>query len=320
MWFPLSLVACGPTRLAPPAGDADGDRALPASATELVFDAGYAEYATGPLVAGTSVRVTYAEDRLSTCRGWQYGRPAWALTVFWRIDGGEVHQVPVVMAGAEVEAWLDLDRAGALEVWFSNNDVFGCIAWDSDYGANYRFDVLPAGQAPAWMGAASSVVTRRTCGGTFCADELRPLDQGFVYDTWARQRAAVADVTFQAWAPGVTDARPDDVWELLDARVHWSRTDDLAEDGWDWVDVHDFVGNDVRWAFPIRELDPLGGDTITDPADCPGAPLRLTPDGMYVEADLWLWFSVNGADLRPAEGAWRGLFRDYAGLYAICLE
>ena len=88
---------------------------------------------------------------------------------------------------------------------------------------------------------------------------------------------------------------------------------------WAWVDVHGFVGNDARYAFPLRHLDPLGGNTIVDPADCPDAPLRVTDDGMYVETDVWLWFSVNGVELRPDSGAWRGTFVDYVGLYDPCL-
>jgi hypothetical protein len=312
-------MGCGPDRVGAPSADDAGERLLPPGDAELVFAADFTETVSGPLVAGTSVRLTFDEARLTRCRGWKYGLPAWAITVFYRIDGGDVRSVPVVMPSGIDEVWIDLDQPGELELWFSNNDAFGCIAWDSDFGANYRFEVLPDGPIPAWMGNASSVVSRQTCGGTFCEGELRPLDQGFLFDTWARQRALVAEATFQAWAPGVTDAARDEVWALLDARIHWSTTPDLAEAGWDWVNVHDFPGNDVRYAYRLRDLDPLGGSTVIDPEDCPDVPLRLTADGMYVEADLWVWFSVNGALLQPAEGAWRGTFQDYAGLYAPCL-
>lgn len=320
MVLPLVLVACGPVRIEAPEREAQRDRELPESGTEILFGADFSESVTGPLVAGTSVRVHYAPERLTQCRGVKYGNPAWGITAFYRINGGDVRNVPVILPNQELEVWLDLDEPGELEVWFSNNDAYGCNAWDSDYGANYRFEIVPETLVPGWMGNASSVISRRTCdNGSFCDDELRSLEQGFRYDTWARQRAAVAAVTFQAWAEGVTDAQRDRVWELLDARVHWSYTADLEEAGWDWVDIHDFVGNDVRYEYALRQLDPLGGNTITSPEDCPELPLRTDASGSYVEADLWIWFSVNGAVLAPSAGAWQGTFQDYIGLYAPCL-
>ncbi|MEZ4240197.1 MAG: DUF6209 family protein [Myxococcota bacterium] len=319
----ILVAACAPERLeAPFTGPDEARRLLPEGQAELRFDADFTEsQAGGPLLAGTAVHVVFDEARLPQCRGWKYGQPAWAVTAFWRIDGGDVHTGAVVMPSGPADLWIDLDAPGTLELWFANNDAFGCIAWDSDYGANYRFDVVSARPEPGWMGAASTAITRQTCGGTFCDADLLPLDQGFVYDTWARQRALVAEASFRAWVPGVTDA--DDtsqVWERLDARVHWSTHADLSDADWDYASIHDFVGNDVRYAYRLRDLDPLGGSTVTDPADCPDAPLRLTADGQYVEADLYLWFSVNDAELRPAPGAaWHGTFQDYAGLYAVCL-
>ncbi len=79
------------------------------------------------------------------------------------------------------------------------------------------------------MGNACSVITRWTCSGTLCDPDLRSLDQGFVYDTWARPRAAVAD----AW-------------------VHFTTDPELVERDEAWVDLHSFGGNDARYAYRLR--------------------------------------------------------------------
>ena len=55
-------------------------------------------------------------------------------------------------------------------------------------------------------------------------------------------------------------------------------------------------------------------------ADCPRYTLRRDPTGHYVEADVELYFTVNGAELRPAGGGtFRGTFQDYLGAFAVCV-
>lgn len=311
----LSLAGCGPSLL-----DAPSDR--PGAAREgaqvtLSFGADWSEAASGPLVAGDRVWVDYDPARLPRCRGVKYGRPAWGLTGFWRVNGGEVGSFPVVMHSAPPEPVFEVPEAGELELWFSNTDVYGCVDWDSDWGANYRFPVASGGVAPGWLGAADVVLSRATCDGGPCDADRRPLEQGFVFDTWARQRAAVAETSFRVWAPGVTDFDNPDLWRQLDARVHWRAGSDAAW-SWDWVAFDGRVGNDARYAVPLRSIDPLPGATIVDPADCP-AGLSVTPDGQYVELAVELFFSVNGQELRAPDGApFVGTFQDYRGLYEPC--
>lgn len=315
-WSLVLLVGCGPTLLDVPTGGPDAARA--AAEVTLTFGADWSEIAAMPLVEGDTVFVAYDPARLPRCRGVKYSNPAWGITGFWRVNGGEVGSFPVVMHSAPPQSRFEVPASGELELWFSNTDVYGCVDWDSNWGGNYRFPVASSSITPGWMGDAGVVISRATCDGGPCDADRRPLGDGFVVDTWARQRAAIAEVSFRVWAPGVTDFDNPDLWQQLDTRVHWRAAGD-ADWSWDWIDLDRRVGNDARYAARLRSIDPLGGATITDPADCPAA-LTVTPDGQYVQTTVELFFSVNGHELRDADGApFVGSFQDYRGLYDACL-
>lgn len=312
------LLACAPEHLTPPAEHAEGSRE--ASDVELVFASDFTVTQSGPIVEGATVHVTYDPARLTQCRGRKYGYEAWAISGAWSMNGGPVQSFQAFMPAYPADAFFVAPEAGTLEVWFVNNDAYGCVAYDSNYGANYTFEVEPLVDPPDWLGNASSVISRATCdNGEPCSADFRPLEQGFVYDTWARQRAAIREVLFQAWEPGVTDWDDPNLWQELDARVYWRFS---AEDEfqWDWVAFDRRVGNDARYSVSLREMDPLPGATVTRPENCPAFPLTVTPDGQYVETGVELYFEVNGEALRPNDGGvYHGTFRDYIGLYAPCL-
>lgn len=285
------------------------------------FDADFAERVDGELYAGRTIEVSYDVERLP-CRATRYGRPAWAITMHYRMNGGAVRSQAILgheaHPGANVRT-IELEAAGQLELWFEASSAYGCHEWDSDYGANYRFTVLADPHAPGWMGNAAGVVSRATCeNGGACDADRRPLEDGFTYDTWARQRATIAAAYLDVWKAGVTDFDNPRLWEQLDARVHY-RYAGQTEWQWAWIDFERRVGNDARYAVPLRDLDPLGGNTRTSADECPDAALRLDPTGTYVETSVELYFTINGHALRAADGApFRGTFADYAGLYAPC--
>jgi len=116
----------------------------------------------------------------------------------------------------------------------------------------------------------------------------------------------------------VTDRDDPELWRKLDLRVHY-RFRRGGPASWRWVSFDRRVGNDARYAVDLRrEIDPLGGRPRTSAADCPDVPLRVTADGSYVETEIEYFFSVNGAELRPAGGWFEGRFQDYLGLYDPC--
>jgi hypothetical protein len=313
----LSLSSC----IAPTDPSSGGAPALEAGQTILHFDGSWSEWVEGPLQAGRAFTVDYDASRLP-CRDSRGGRPAWSIAVHYRIDGGAV--VTQSIAGHEAfpgahEVELSIDGPGTLELWFESTSVSGCHEWDSNFGANYVFQVDDDPGAPDWMGNATSAITRSSsCGGTACDGDRRPLDQGFRYDTWARQRALVRVLAFDVWEPGVTDHDNPDLWRELDVRVHYRYG---AEGEWQWkyVDFARRVGNDARYEVQLRQIDPQGGSTIVSAEQCPDVPLIGEASGFYVQTPIELYFTVNGAALRAPSGAnFTGTFEDYRGLYAPC--
>lgn len=98
----------------------------------------------GPLVAGNTVHVSYDEDRLTDCRGEQNGKPAWSITGYRQLDGGPVGSFEAgghsPSNGTQPPEFV-LDDAGDLALWFHNTNLWGCSAYDSNFGANWHFGV-----------------------------------------------------------------------------------------------------------------------------------------------------------------------------------
>ncbi len=302
----------------------DLDEALEQQASDLAqqtatitFAGDYSHEVSGTLVSGIPVTIAYDQGRLTTCRGEKYGQPAWSIVAHYTVDGGPVMAHPVVTPQGPA-APLTFPAGGHVQMWFVNSDVWGCVAYDSAYGQNYQFDV-GSSSGVAWAGLASSVITRCSDNGQACPGEETDLAQGFVYDTWARQRALYADLTFEVWEPGVTDWDNPDLWKQLDVQMHY-RFGSTGPFASSYVDFSRRVGNNARYAVSLRELDPLGGNTITQVQDCPAAPISSASNPTYIETTVELFFTVNGFELRPGLGAtYSGRFEDYAGLYALCL-
>ncbi|MCA9640341.1 MAG: hypothetical protein H6718_20320 [Polyangiaceae bacterium] len=295
----------------------------------LTFSADYSEAISAPLEAGGRVRISYDASR-TPCTSYKYGQPAYSVLAHWRLDGGDVQTLQV--AGFEsypgaIDASFVLPGAGDLELWFESSDVYGCHAWDSDFGVNYHFPVASASsvEEPAWMGNTAYVINRQTCGATACDSDRRSLDDGFAYDSYARQRAAVRSAFFDVWQPGVTDWDNPDLWQQLDARVYYRFTDggdNATEWSFEYVNFQKRVGNDARYELPLRPHDVLGGYTRTSADQCPDVPLEVvevagTPT--YVRTHFEFYFTVNGRVLQASGGTpFEGVFEDYYGLYTPC--
>lgn len=320
----LATAACAPPGMAA-SDDEDlvaGEDALE-SAT-ITFGRDWSETVEGELRAGESVRIVYDEARLPQCRGTQGGVPQWAITAHWLLRGsdGSEHVGSAAVAGLNAGAPVVIETpvAGELSVWFELTDRWGCHAWDSNLGEDYRFAVAADAGAPGWVGNASFVISRLTCdGGLPCDSTRKPLDQGFVFDTWARQRAAIKAVYFDVWEPGVTDRDGVEIWRAIDARVH------LRFDGQEAFTMHyaDFlqrVGNDARFELGLRDVDPFFMmPSVVSAEQCPDVALELSPDGQTVRAHLEITFEADGVVLAPASGAYVGTFEDHAQGYAACL-
>ena len=111
------------------------------------FKSDFTTSTEGGVHAGEAITIDYDFRRLTQCRSYEGGNmPAWGITMFSQIDGGTV-------TTTELDRTVDGDRFGqpvvvtppqgshTLSLWFQNTDVYGCNAWDSDFGQNYVFDL-----------------------------------------------------------------------------------------------------------------------------------------------------------------------------------
>lgn len=154
-----TLAACGP--------EAHVEGALPGvgldvTAGTLFFNEDFSEYRYGELRQGGTLDVHFDLDRLPACRGTHNGYPAWDLVGHARfLPGGQLAEGsvrellsdngrPTNQAQERLWSMAIPADATAVELWFHNFTGAGssCEAWDSDWGANYRFDIWPAADSP----------------------------------------------------------------------------------------------------------------------------------------------------------------------------
>jgi hypothetical protein len=268
----------------------------------LVFAADFSERREGVLVPGGEVTIAYDGARLTQCRNSRNGMPLYEITAHVRFEpSGETVLASVRDGSPTLRVPTD---ARGVTLWFENTALPGCQAWDSNFGANYTFETL---RAPQWIGEAQSLITRDTTDR--CTGGVRA-SSGFAFDTWARQRAATSNLCFQVYEPGVTDHDDVELWQKLDAQVHYRFVGATTSD---WrtspVALDRRVGNNARYAFDWRALDPLRN------YHCPEVAPAITaqPDGNRAEVRLEYYVTVNGSELRPEPGAaFAGVFVDYA--------
>ena len=262
----------------------------------IAFAADWTQSVAGVLVPGGSLTIDYDRARLAgACAG--AGADVTAHVAF-SPDG---EQYAASVAGGPATFTVPTDGARQVAIWFEATDATGCTAWDSAYGANYTFAIEAP---PAWMGLATDLLTRDTsshCGGADAA-------QGFAFDTWARSQAAITNLCFQVYQPGLTDTDGADLWQQLDARLHWRLVAGAASTPWTTtpIGLDARVGNNAQYALSWRDLDPFR------PYHCPELAPEATPDGQYVQIGIEYYVDVNGGELRPEPGAaYAGTFVDY---------
>jgi hypothetical protein len=120
---------------------------LASAAPTLNFDINWNEWSSpSPLVHGTTpANVIYDANRLPQCRGnLSNGSPGWTITGFYKVNGGAVQSFWVAGFSSVPNPpapSIPLTTSGALTVWFQVTSVWGCSAYDSDFGANYHFSI-----------------------------------------------------------------------------------------------------------------------------------------------------------------------------------
>lgn len=318
----VTLAACAPGGASEEVGEEETDASEEAlGGAILTFGADWSETLTGKIRAGDPVELRYDEARLPRCRGEQGGVPQWAITAYYQVGDGDVLSVPVAGLNASSPTMIVPPASGDLAVWFQVTNRWGCMEYDSNFGDDYTFKVSAAVGEPGWVGNGASVISRWTCDDGGPCDAARvDAAQGFRFDTWARQRAAVAGLYFDVWEEGVTDFDNAELWRQVDAQIHVRFSGQQAFSS-RYVDFFRRVGNDARYEVRLRTLDPFHAMPSVVPAEaCPEAALSLTADGFYVTTEVEYYFTADNVELRPAPGqTYKGRFEDYAAPYAACL-
>lgn len=97
-----------------------------------------------------TIQVKYDFDRLPECRNTSRV-DSWVIDMSYRFDGGKTTTValPGSPGAGETSDIINVPSgAKSIEVWFENHAVGGydnCAAWDSQFGANYKYDFKPTG-------------------------------------------------------------------------------------------------------------------------------------------------------------------------------
>ena len=139
----------------------DGGVCPPDVGNVSFFD-NFTQYAFGARHEGGWLRINYEIARLPQCRGTHNGYPAWDIVATARFSpggqtaSGSVRSI-VTNMGTPTNDATDLPwtlaipaDATSVDLWFHNFDGAGqsCDAWDSNYGANYHYDIWPSKNDP----------------------------------------------------------------------------------------------------------------------------------------------------------------------------
>jgi hypothetical protein len=136
--------------------------ACPITMGWLSFLPDWQELRSGELRRDGYLQVDYALERLPQCRGTHNGYPAWDVVAYVKfLPGGQLSSGSVrdlvtyngtpTNQGVSKPFLVKIPSdADAVELWFRNYTGAGssCEAWDSNFDANYRFDVWPLATDP----------------------------------------------------------------------------------------------------------------------------------------------------------------------------
>jgi len=116
-----------------------------AATPTLSFAADWSITQSAPVVGGANAIIHYDPARLPNCRAVYHGFPAWGISAYYAVDGGQAFTAPVTSfqngTVVPVDATIVVPPGRDLAIWFSNSDEYGCSQWDSSYGNNFHFAI-----------------------------------------------------------------------------------------------------------------------------------------------------------------------------------
>lgn len=237
------------------------DVAPPAKSTAILLTGDWNESTDGPLQQAAMARIVYAPERLPACRHTVAGARAWSMYAGWRfLPGGQSGTVSLLSAdpySSEVVVPLVAipPDATSVELWFSNSDDTGCVAWDSNYGKNYAFPVVPkGGLTVGWAGDFDFVLFGKQ------PEHKGDIDPVYYFDAWQGMPLS-SFIEVQAWVAGVTDkpyANPEAAATAAGALTAQLQTDAVKADDGSWkplkLKFERQQGNNFVWSFRLGDL------------------------------------------------------------------
>ena len=135
----------------------------------ISFSKNWSEHLSGTLRQGGHLVINYDLERLKKCRGTHNGHPAWDIVAHVKFGpAGQLRQgsvrslaaptgTPTNNASSKELVIKIPTTATSAEIWFNNYSGAGssCSVWDSNYGANYKYEVWPAADNPRCKGVQS---------------------------------------------------------------------------------------------------------------------------------------------------------------------
>src|SRR5215204_2219071 len=123
---------------------------------QLVFKGDFQQEAAGEIKSGSDVAIIFDAERLPQERSLdEKGKPAWTISAFYQfLPGGEVNKLSLLLEKPKTRKKADEKAvlkgvftvpAGSNEavLWFLNTGDTGSEYYDSAFGNNYRFPVVP---------------------------------------------------------------------------------------------------------------------------------------------------------------------------------
>jgi len=236
----------------------DGAACVPADEqpfSAVSFGSDWVQTQHGAITPGGTLVVEYDIMRLTECFGDSYmGSATWNTWAYGRFEpsgetfSGSVLDCDDAACSGPQSLPLEVDvpaDATAVELWFNSAGRACGSHWDSNYGANYRFETDLAPADPLWAGDEGYTLSRGT--------DLRVdgIPEPLVIDSWDITRADRRTLDAEVYIPGLSDGSERDELVLAQARV--SR--DGAEAVEHWMQSEGRVDNNLRFSWDLADED-----------------------------------------------------------------
>lgn len=222
----------------------------------IEFSPTWEELPHGTLIPGGDLRIEYDLLRLYQCFGDSYqGVATWNTVVYGRfLPGGELFSGSVVDCGSDPACGIPRSRpllqgipegAEAVELWANTAGQSCGSTWDSNFDANYRFEMGDLPADPTWAGDVGYTLSR----GMNLRTENPP--DPLIINSWVLTRADLRTLDAEVYVPGITD-RDGPATEIM-ARARVSRDGATPQEF--WMNAVGRVDNNARFSWSLFNVD-----------------------------------------------------------------